>query len=313
MNNTKTIAIYFSDPEPMGYPFNKEYFELYQEVIRDITQYHIKVYIVRGSSYEGNGVFSHGWFFENDTLSEYKQRIKADLIFNRDDKNTIPKIYDCPIINHPDLDQLCLDKYLTTQIFPNISPRTDLLHSYEDWLKKMKGHGIRPDMRVVLKKNFLTEGRGVYIIPANEVTKTLYHDWHDVLLQEFLDAHNGIPGIVRGNHDLRIEVINGELAHASVRVPKKGSWIANVSQGGTMTTVPLEKLPREVLNIVQNIQTKLDHYRPLLYSADFMNTPKGFKLVELNSRPGLLSSDEASYKEWNGKIVNMLIEAVLPT
>jgi hypothetical protein len=42
-----------------------------------------------------------------------------------------------------------------------------------------------------------------------------------------------------------------------------------------------------------------------------MNTEKGFKLVELNSRPGLLDKDEAQYEEWNGKIANMLIETIL--
>ncbi|MFA6427000.1 MAG: hypothetical protein WCW16_00935 [Candidatus Magasanikbacteria bacterium] len=307
----KTIAIYFSDPEPMGYPFNKEYFGLYQEVIRDIRQHDIAVYIVRGSSYEGKGVFSHGWYFENGKLTEHDKKIKADLIFNRDDKSTIPKIYDCPIINHPDFDLLCLDKYLTVQQFPDISPHTDLLNSYEDFLAKAKEYSLAPETRIVLKKNFLTEGRGVFIVTTNEVHKALYEDWHDVLLQKFLDAQIGIPGIVTGNHDLRIEVINGEASHASVRIPKEGSFLANVAQGGTMRTVPLSKLPPEVLDIVQGIQKKVDHYRPLLYSADFMNTEKGFKLVELNSRPGLLDKDEAQYEEWNGKIANMLIETIL--
>ena len=167
MKSFPTIAIYFSDPEPMGYPFNKEYFGLYQEVIRHITQHNITVYIVRGSSYEREGVFSHGWYFDDaGKLCEHTSPIRADLIFNRDDKSTIPKIYDCKIINHPDFDQLCLDKYLTAQQFHDISPRTNLLSSYEDFLVKVKEYNLTPEMRIVLKKNFLTEGRGIYIIPV---------------------------------------------------------------------------------------------------------------------------------------------------
>ncbi|HAT03850.1 MAG TPA: hypothetical protein DCS29_03715 [Candidatus Magasanikbacteria bacterium] len=313
MNRRKTITIYFSDPEPMGYPFNEgEYFDRYQDVISDITKYPIDVYFVRGkNSYEGNGVFSHGWYFDNGELKEYKNKIKADLIFNRDDKNTIPKIYDCKVINHPDFDELALDKHLTAQTFEEISPRTDLINSYEEFIGKMKEYAIGNGDRVVLKKNYLTEGRGIFIINAGEVSEHTYDDWHDVLLQEFLDATCGIHNLVQGNHDLRVEVINGEIAHSLMRMPKKGSFLANVSQGGDSFTVQVSDIPKDVVNIIcHDIQPKVDKYRPLLYSADFMNTKEGFKLLELNSRPGLLFAYEATYKQWNGKIAQMLIEAV---
>ena len=97
----KTLAIYFSDSKPMGYPFNTHYpyWQIYQRVVKIVQSAGIQVYIVRGKSYLGKGKFSHGWTIENNKMIKSKVNIKTDLIFNRDDKNTIPVIYDCQIIN----------------------------------------------------------------------------------------------------------------------------------------------------------------------------------------------------------------------
>ena len=70
-------------------------------------------------------------------------------------------------------------------------------------------------------------------------------------------------------------------------------------------------MPAEVMHMVARIGEVVGKYFPAAYSADFMNSPKGFVLVELNSRPGLQhSSWSASYKKFNDAIVRMLVDAV---
>lgn len=308
----KTLAIYFSDPEPMGYPFHKEeYFEMYQEIIRAIEKAAIAVFIVRGASYQGKGRFNHGWRFESGELKKSTGPIQADLIFNRDDQNTIPKIYDCPIINHPDFDELCVDKIKTAELFPEFSPRTAGVHSFKEYKKTITDWSLKPDERVVLKLNFETEGRGVHVLPVKKVTEYLYNDWNNILMQEFLDSSVGIPGLTTGLHDLRVTVVNGDPINSYIRIPKPGSFLANISQGGTGQSLGLDAVPKTVLAMVSAITAKVRRYYPLLYAADFMNSPAGFKLIELNSRPGIQHPKWSdTYKKFNDAIVRMLVEAL---
>lgn len=284
---SKKLAIYFSDSEAMGYPFNTTYpyWEIYQGIVRDIEKHGIEVYIVRGNSYLGKGVFSHGWQVRDGQMVAVDKNIKVDLIFNRDDKNTIPAIYDCPIINHPDLDRICVDKVETALLFPDLSPKTKAINSYPEYAQIIEKWGVGQEEKVVLKKNFLSGGQGIYIKPVKDIPESLYESWDNILLQEFIDSSVGIAGITRGLHDIRVITINGEPVHTFVRIPKVGSFLANIAQGGTEVPLRLSDLPDELLEKVKKINDKLSQYRPSMFASDFVNSEKGFKLLELNSRP----------------------------
>ena len=311
----KKLAIYFSDPEPMGYPFNTSvypYWQIYQGLIKNVEEQNIAVYIVRGNSYMGKGIFSHGWYLENGKLEPVNEEIAADLIFNRDDKNTIPEIYDCKIINHPDLDRICVDKVETAKLFPNFSPKTKAINSYQEFLQTIEEWNYNKQEKIVVKKNFLSGGRGIYIRPVEEIAESLYENWQDILMQEFVDNSVGIPGIVEGLHDIRIVTINGEPVFTLVRVPAAGSFLANVSQGGSEIVVSLKSLPAELLEMVAQINKRLAQYRPSIFASDFVNSKNGFKLVELNSRPAVcLPSISADAKNYMDKMAEMLIKAVV--
>ncbi len=307
---SKKLAIYFSDSEAMGYPFNTTYpyWEIYQGIVRDIEKHGIEVYIVRGNSYLGKGIFAHGWQIRYGQMVLVNENIKVDLIFNRDDKNTIPAIYDCPIINDPDLDSVCVDKVETAELFPEFSPKTKAINSYQEFLNTIHDWGINPEEKIVLKKNFLSSGRGIYILPFKDVSESLYKNWRDVLVQEFIDSSVGIAGIVEGLHDIRVTTINGEPLYTFIRVPAKGSYLANVEQGGTEISLSLDKLPDSLLAMVEQINKKLEQYRPSIFASDFVNCKDGFKLVELNSRPGVCNPKLSPQdKNFNDKIVEMLV------
>ncbi len=307
----KILAIYFSDPEPMGYPFHKsQYYERYKRIAGEVVEKGIDVYFVRGNSYLGEGVFKKGWYFDGDELLEKNESVQANLIFNRDDKNTIPEIQDCPIINAPEFDSLCVDKAKTYEAFPDISPKTSVVNSYADAMNLVHNWNLEPDELIVLKKNFETEGRGIFVITLDRIEEDLYTDWQDILVQEFVDSSCGIPGLVKGMHDLRVTVVNGTPINSFLRVPKEGSYLANISQGGSGQSIDFEDVPKQVLEYVATISEAVSNYLPNIFAADFMNSPKGYKLIELNSRPGVQHPDwSPTYRLFNDAIINMLVNA----
>lgn len=316
----KKLAIYFSDAEPMGDPFDltydnlayKSYWEIYQRIIRDLENYNIDVFIVRGlGSYLGRGIFSHGWQVREGKLLEINNHIKVDLIFHRGSEDTIPVTYDCPIINHPNLERFTGDKIRVADFFSHISPKTKAINVYEEFVQVIKLWGLVGNDFIVLKKNFLYGGHGIHILPVKDVHESLYKNWKDVLVQEFIDSSVGIPGIIDGLHDIRVISINGEPVFTYVRVPAKGSFLANLSQGGTYIPLTLDRLPEVLIKLVKEINRRLEQYRPSILAADFFNSKDGFKLIELNSRPGVHDPDfSPEDKVFHDKMVQMLVGAL---
>lgn len=313
------IAIYFSDEDPYGYPFNnphvgKQYLDVYRDVIQELKdRAGIVAYMVRGNSYLGEGRFKSGFVFAGrGEIVPFAEEIQADLIFNRDDKNTIPYIDDCKVVNHPDFDQLCVDKLMTAKTFPNLSPRTAELGSFAEFEANIVNFVDADSNLVVLKDNFDAAGRGISILPANEVKEDLYEDWSNVLMQEFLDSSCGIPNVVEGMHDLRVTVVDGQPSNSFLRMPAEGSYLANISQGGSGHEMELEDVPAEIMEMVGEVIAYANaKYKPYLFSADFMRTNRGYRLIELNSRPGLLHPDFVkNWRPFNEMVIAMLIEAV---
>lgn len=310
----KKLAIYFSDPEPMGDPFNSTYpyWEIYQEIIRDIEKHGIEVYIVRGAAaYLGKGVFLNGWQINNGALVFIDKSITVDLIFHKGNYSTIPGSYDCPMINHPDMERFCRDKVKIAEVFSDISPKTKAVSSYHECMLVVAEWNLNPQDKIVIKKNFLSSGHGIHIMPIKDVSESLFDNWQDVLVQEFVDSSVGISGIVQGLHDIRVITINGEPVYTFIRVPAPGSFLANIAQGGKELAVALDKLPSSLLEMVARVNKYFAQFRPSILGADFFNSKDGFKLIELNAPPGMRNSKFSPQdKELQGKIVQMLVDAL---
>ncbi|MBI2037618.1 MAG: hypothetical protein HYT15_01630 [Candidatus Magasanikbacteria bacterium] len=310
----KKLAIYFSNPKPMGDPFDLRYpyWQIYKEIIRNVEKQGIDVYVTRAKdSYLGKGVFTHGWKVDGKQLIEINEQITVDLIFHRGSQATIPATYDCPIINHPDLERFCGDKIKVNQVFADISPKTKAINSYQEYRDTIKEWNFNPEDKIVVKKNFLYGGHGVYIRPIKEITESLYENWRDILMQEFVDSSGGIPGIVEGLHDIRVVTINGEPVYSFVRTPPVGSFLANVSQGGAEKAVPLSQLPAELLQLVERVNKELAQYRPSIFASDFFNSKNGFKLIELNSRPAVCDPAQSpETRNYIDKIIQLLVNTI---
>lgn len=307
----KKLAIYFSSPGAMDYPFSKPmFFESYCEMIDRLEEQGIEVAVVRASAYKGQGEWSP-WFKKigHDFL-EQNSVFKSDLIWNKDDMNTIPVIGDCAILNNNDFDEICRDKLKSAELFKEVSGKTILLNSYEDF----KRYVLQvPGEKVVLKPRFGERAAGVFVLNKAEIKADLYANWKDILLQEFLDSSGGIPGMVEGIHEIQIFMVNGEFAGARIKEYPEGVFVASITGRGIRATtfrIGNSELPPELWDKVEELDGKLTRFDPRLYRADFVNTPNGYRMIEINSRPGIghPEKDGSGYWFFNGKIVQVICD-----
>ena len=94
---------------------------------------------------------------------------------------------------------------------------------------------------------------------------------------------------------------------AHVRTPKDGGYLANVAQGGSIKEVELEKIPKPIMEVVLDIQKKIDDkFDNPIYSIDFGVMDGKPYVFELNDQIGFPREDMASAKNF----VSSLVEAL---
>ncbi len=113
---------------------------------------------------------------------------------------------------------------------------------------------------------------------------------YPVIVQEFLDSASGIPGVYNGIHDYRVMVMNGEVIGSFLRTPPPGELKTNVAQGGIIRPVENKDIPKSIFPIVEEVDAAFAHCGERFYGIDLAFTEQGPKIIELNSRPGLVSN-----------------------
>lgn len=311
-NNKIKIAVYFTEKDENGYPFNvpeykKSYFDFFDYSIN--KHENLEFYIVRGNSYLGNGIFINGQKYnpESRKLIKINGKIQTDIIYNKGDL-LIASDDNGNIVNHPKFDRLCKDKMRTALLFPNYSPSSIEVHSEEELKRAAKRV---PGKKVVIKPVYGQEGKGVEIKSEKNAEEIENNYEEPLIVQEFLDTTKGIEGLTKDIHDLRILIMNGEIIQVYIRTPKKGKMISNVSKGGKLKEISVNELPDEIIDIVKKIDNKLSKYTPRIYSIDFGYTKNGPKIFELNSQPGLpFPQWKKYYKKWHEKLLETLLSSL---
>jgi glutathione synthase/RimK-type ligase-like ATP-grasp enzyme len=301
------LAIYFSSPGAYDYPLNKKvYLESYSEMIDLLEDRGIEVAIVRGDSYRGNGYWSSCFMKKDSVFTKIDEEWKCDLIWNRDDKNTFPMVRDCAVLNNIEFDELCRDKLKTADVFKDFSMQTILLNSYDDYLaseQKIVGE------MVVLKPRYGEQAVGVYVVKKEDVQADLYDDWRNILLQEFADSRRGLPKLASGVHEINVYIVDGNFAGARVKIPPEGSFVTGYSTGtGTVKGISFDEMPDGLWDVVTNVDRHMSSFVPRLYRADFVRTSEGYKLIEINSRPGLTHAEKEGkdYMRFNGAVIESI-------
>lgn len=296
----KTIAFFVRNIAPDKYPFSVRdlYYHSYQEYLLAMKRAGARAFFVTdNASYQGGGRFEQAWSI--DEVSEVKDfkpvgPIQADVVFNKGGFEG----RDVMVVTDPRLEPLIGDKAALYRKFGTYQPRSVECENEEELQRAV---AEMPGEFVVVKNPVSSGGRQVYIakkaelvIPADET--------YPLLVQEFIDMSEGIPGIAKGVHDVRVLMTGSTIIGATLREPEAGKLHANVSQGAHERLLSPEEIPAEVRAMAAEIDARLEDL-PRYYAIDFARGKNGWVMVEINARPGL-------FRASNGPLAPTFAKAV---
>lgn len=240
-------------------------------------------------------IFKYAWIFRG-TGSKWERvsNIKPNLIYDKTKgrtevyykKELIAKRY--PFINDLSFTRIIDDKFITGLLFSQWSKKNYVVRDNTELAEALKK--IHTPL-AVLKPICESGGKGVQVFSKKDASKKTFRGEH--ILQEFIDSSSGVPGTKSSTHDLRLVFVNDTIIYAYIREPKKGSYLANLAQGGNLTIVPKKNIPRSVLPIIKHAQDIFESFHPKVYTIDLMFDKRGIPwVVELNSMPGLYFTPE---------------------
>ncbi len=239
---------------------------------------------------EEKHLFKYAWkYTEEDGHWQKVESVSPDLVYDKtkasldaySKKLVINEHY--PFINDLNFTRVIDDKFITSLIFSEWSKK--------NWFVKSEAElrCILPELKtekIVVKPVSESGGNGVCIIKKSEIATLDFSN--EKIVQEFIDSSNGIPGLIGSTHDLRLVFVGKKIIYAYIREPKDGCFLANLAQGGTLTIVPIENLPRSLDPILKKVHEELSSFTDRIFAVDFM-FDENFRpwIVEFNSMPGL--------------------------
>lgn len=274
-------------------PFsNKDYQYSYEYFYTLCKENDIQMYRASYEWYDyKKNVFSYAWIYEGAGANWKKvYDIKPDLVYDKTKarletyhlKELMGKYY--PFINNQIFTQIIDNKLTTSLLFPEWSKKSWLIDTKAEFKKVLAN---LKTSRVVVKPLSESGGKGVIVGLKEDLLKKNLK-LKNCLVQEFIDSSAGVPGVSSREHDLRLVCVNDKIIYSYIREPKKGSYLANLAQGGSLTIVPKEKIPSSIKPILKYANEIFETFEPRVYSIDFMfDENKRPWIVELNSMPGL--------------------------
>lgn len=302
----RRIGVFFDAPGYDDYPFDQDvYVTAYHEVAKGVEDRGARFHIVRGiGTFLGGNRFRGHWEFDGTSFVRNEGEIDLDLVY---DKGYFVGDAGTRLLNDPEMNRVCVDKRETARMFPDLSPKTTEVKDAGE-LKEVLARWTAPT--VVVKPVDGAEAKGVVIGPKETVLAAPHA--YPLLVQEYVDTSGGIPGIIDGVGDLRIILIDGEIALTYARKAKEGTLISNVSTGGTEIEVLPEDRPKEAIDIALSVDAA---FAPMskhrVFCVDVARDASGkWYVIELNSKPGLSTRDYgATYPRYQDMLVDALVSA----
>lgn len=294
----KVLILYGKSNWEQSKPFENKRYQYSYEYFYNLCRKHgIQMYRASYQWYNyDKNIFDHAWIFEGKGGKWKKvDNIKPDLIYDKTKarmevyykKELINETY--PFINDRQFTQIIDDKFLTGLLFAKWSKQCYLVDTISD-LKK-----LLPKIKTslfVLKPLTESGGKDIYILNKKSSLKKVLINQRS-LVQEFINSSGGVPGVSKAMHDLRLVFVNNKFIYSYIREPEKGSYLANLAQGGSLSIVPRNKLPESITPIIEHAQKIFESFSPKIYSIDLMfDENKKPWVVELNSMPGMYFSQE---------------------
>ena len=306
----KTVIIYIYDIDSKKFPFDTPYYaDGYLDLLLGLRASGVKAYFTTGAeNYLGEGRFSVAYTTDHKCAPEEFERhenVVADLVFNRGTFELIDPDFFTP--NPVSIIDILRSKAEIYTHFGQFQPKSIACNSQAE--VEAAFAEIQGDM-IVAKEPVGGSGDFVYIGSRKEVLAKLPNRF-PILVQEFMDTSIGIPGLVDGIHDLRLELAGGVVIGGTIRQPNTpGEYRANVSRGGKEIFLYPNQIPAEAMAIALEIDS---HFKglPRDYSADFGNTPHGFRLIEMNRIPAIVPASQGpAAKNISDGLIAYLIQLV---
>ncbi|MFA5961395.1 MAG: ATP-grasp domain-containing protein [Parcubacteria group bacterium] len=278
-------------------PFsNKDYQYSYEYFYSLCKKNNIQMYRASYEWYDyEKKLFKFAWLYEGEGGNWKKvENIRPDLVYDKTKarlevyhkKELIGAKY--PFINDLNFTRLIDDKFTTSLIFSKWSKKSWIIKNQTELktiLPKIKS------TKLVLKPLSESGGKDVQIVDKKNIAGLKIEK--ENIAQEFINSSQGVPGVSKKMHDLRLVFVNDKLIYSYIREPKEGSFLANLAQGGSLVIVPKEKLPESLSPIIAYANEVFTTFTPRVYSIDLMfDENKKPWIVELNSMPGLFFTPE---------------------
>ncbi len=255
-------------------------------------------------------IFKKAWSFKNCKW-KIVNNIVPEIVFDKCQytpelsivKNQIASVF--KFVNDPLFDKITSNKFITYCFFSEFMAKSYLIRNTNDLkIKKLNGE------KFVLKPVTGNQGKGVMILNKSEIKNIIIN--RPSLLQEYIESDGGIRGIVGSRHDLRVIIFNKEIFCVYARIPREGSFLANIAQGGSRLFLDKKEIPLSVLDIVKEIIKRFKGFDYLFYSADFIfdRNQKPY-LLEINSRPGFVVGNDKNSRKFFDKYYKRIIKYFL--
>ena len=140
------------------------------------------------------------------------------------------------IINDPTSIRNISEKLFSAK-YQNFMPDTLFTQNIEE-IKKF----FKINQKVIIKPIHSFGGNDIYLLSKfdQKLIKKLIKKYSYIMCQKFL------PKINKG--DKRVFIINGKIVGAISRIPKKGSFLSNLSKGGKAININLTSIEKKISN-----------------------------------------------------------------
>ncbi|MDG1718047.1 MAG: glutathione synthetase [Saprospiraceae bacterium] len=211
------------------------------------------------------------------------------------------------IINNPKgIIKTSNKKYLVN--FPEICPDVRLCHSIKEIKEELAKYPI------VLKPLKEYGGRGLLMIEDDTINDgNNEYDTHDYLaaiegkiIKDGYLSMRYLRNVRQG--DKRIIVVGGVIMAASLRLPKEGNWLCNVSQGGKSVASKVTAREQEIIDQLNPI---LESEGIFIYGVDTLVDDNGERVLsEINtlSIGGFPQAEVQSGKPIIKKLIDKIFE-----
>lgn len=251
-----------------------------------LAKFNVDIYISRDfdcniseNSYYADFIFDSS----KSDFAPYNKVITPDVIWDRCVTNLFPTpISNVDCINSFEFKQIDSNKYFQYKILKKYMPYSFVLTDINIALKNLEQVKGK---EVIIKPVSGYGGKGIIKMTKEDLVKStdLFKQSGQYICQEFLDTNLGIEGLVEGPHDIRLYSTNNKIIRSYIRMPKKGGFLANLSQGGELNEIEIDQVPNNIeefaLPIINMFYTTFNNP---FFSVDIMVSNNKPFVIEIN-------------------------------